>query len=123
MAHNHDGVLGSTPCLATNFRNKQVPMIIKTADDVDVEVSFCDAGYAPGSKPGQLLNTMAVWFKPAGGEWQRSKHRSAIVTARDIRHYNSSDLHLVSDHKSITEEKPNEKANSVGSTSDGVQQP
>lgn len=90
-------------------------MIIKSKDDVDVEVSFCDAGYAPGSKPGQLLNTMAVWFRPAGGEWLRSKHRSAIITARDIRHTNASDLYQVSDHIPITAENSNEQKHETSS--------
>jgi hypothetical protein len=80
-------------------------MMVNTLDGVEVEVTHCDAGYAPGSKPGLLLNTVAVWFKPLGGEWLRSRHRSAIRTATDIRHSKASDLHLISDRKLITTEE------------------
>jgi hypothetical protein len=73
-------------------------MIIQTKDGVEVEVTHCDAGYAPGSKPNKLLNTTAVWFKPLGGEWMRTSERSAMKVAERIRHTDSDNLRSISDH-------------------------
>ena len=67
-------------------------MLIKSADNIDVEVTFCDAGYAPGSTPNPILNKMAVWCRPTGGEWIRSAHRSAIQTASIVRRTDAKDL-------------------------------
>jgi hypothetical protein len=80
-------------------------MSINTLDGIEVEVTFCDAGYAPGTKPTQLLNVRACWFRPKGGAWHRSKHRSAAQTSFDIKHTKAEDLHLISDRKSITDTK------------------
>ena len=68
-------------------------MIVKSLDGVEVDITHCDAGHPPDSPKGCLnLNTTAVWIKPAGGEWIRSRHRSAMVTCHHVKHTNVKDL-------------------------------
>ncbi len=97
-------------------------MIIKSLDDVDVEVTFCDAGYSPGSPVKSLmLNTMACWCKVAGGEWVKSPHRSAMTTAQVVRHTNAKDIVSIFSGKEIEHEKESEtgsSGNSEAATSD-----
>ena len=81
-------------------------MIVSSLDKKDVEITFCDAGYAPGSKPGQLLNTSVPWFKVEGGEWMRSKYRSAIITASHVKRTNAADLYLHADIPTLPNSDP-----------------
>jgi hypothetical protein len=66
---------------------------VRTLDGVEIEVTHGDAGVAPDTpKGGQYLNTTVVWYKPKGGEWQKSKERSAIKTCDVIKHSNLAEL-------------------------------
>jgi hypothetical protein len=66
---------------------------VLTLDGVVVHVTHCDAGFSPDSGPGQqALNTTAVWYKPQGGEWARSPHRSAMKTCDVIKHSTLAEL-------------------------------
>jgi hypothetical protein len=74
--------------------------LISTQDGVEVDITHCDAGYPPGACDVSLLqNKMAVWFKleQPDAKWVRSKYRSAIRTAHEIRHLDAKDLHTLSD--------------------------
>ncbi len=67
-------------------------MIIKSKDNIDVEVTHCDAGHPPGKWTGMNLNTTAVWVKAVGGEWMCSRFPNAIRVAHEVKHSNAADL-------------------------------
>jgi len=92
-------------------------MIVKSLDDIDVEVAFCDAGYPPGATPNPILNTRAVWCKPANGKWMKSPHSSAMETSSVVRHTNAADLLATFLGKEITyEEVPEASSGARGET-------
>ena len=82
-------------------------MVVKTLDNVSVEITHCDAGYPPGSpNKNPILNTTACWLKPEGSEWIRSVHRSAMVTAHTVKHTLAKDLASVLGGKEIADGRP-----------------
>ena len=83
-------------------------MIVKSLDNIEVEITHCDAGYPPGGAPNPILNTTAVWCKPAGGKWFKSVHSSAMQTAYVVRHTKAADL-LAKFLDKETEDKSSEK--------------
>ncbi len=64
---------------------------VKTEDGFEIEVTHADAGVPPGGS-GQYLNVGSVWFRPLGGEWIRSKHRSAMLSCYEIKHSKLAEL-------------------------------
>jgi hypothetical protein len=79
-------------------------MIVKSLDGVDVEITHCDAGYAPGTlAKGVMLNTTACWCKAAGGKWIRSTHRSAMTTSGIVKKTNAKDLASALSGKEISD--------------------
>jgi len=66
---------------------------VNTLDGVKVEVTFADAGRAPDAPAGgEYLNTITAWYKPDGGQWQRSVERSCTKTCEIIKHCNLNEL-------------------------------
>lgn len=90
-------------------------MIVKSLDGIDVDITHCDAGHPPNSPKGSLnLNTGAVWCKPAGKEWIRSGHRSAMVTARIVKFTNAKDLAVALVSKEIVDDGPKSSGGEEG---------
>ena len=92
---------------------------VLTKDGYDVEVTHCDAGYPPDSPVKfPILNTTAVWFRPDGGEWLLSVHRSAIKTAGLIRctRLNELEATLCENKKENHEEEAERSGGGVGET-------
>jgi hypothetical protein len=84
-------------------------VIVKSLDNIDVDITHCDAGYPPGSPERSLiLNVTAVWCKPTGGMWIKSFERSAMKTAELVKHTNVKDLIALLSGKEI-EDKSGEK--------------
>jgi hypothetical protein len=80
--------------MAQNLASKPQRLSVKTLDGVKVEITHADSGVAPDTASGgTYLNSTAVWYKPAGSEWQRSsRYRSAMVVCDIIKHANLSEL-------------------------------
>ena len=67
-------------------------MIIKSKDNIDVDVTHCDAAHPPGEYKGLNVNTRAVWVKVANGKWIRSRFANAMRVASEVRHSNAVDI-------------------------------
>lgn len=69
-----------------------MPINIKTTDGVEMEITYADQNRSPSATSGQYVNTQCVWIRPIGGEWMRTRHRSAMAVCGEIKHCSFEDL-------------------------------